>query len=440
MSSKVASTAAPQRRTISTKVPADAAPAAPAKGSKSGASKGTKAAAKPSKASAGKVPLVDLQDADTAAAPVPSAAKGKKAAAAAAATTAAAAEPKKRKAPASRQPTAPAVTYTAPTVASKTRSATGKAGSASSASGKGKKGAPTARAPRPVAELKTKAAAKPKVKPVYIQAYGDHHVPAKDRSYDQDMFEWWLHETCRMVNTITFTQWKQNKKSFYRSLETQQKTKKRTRQPDVAKTTEKHKARLLAMPKDAFACLDDVWLSNYGFDGSFSAADLKAGCPDPALQPTFAVYSTAVHHGFQPRGIVSEKTKHTTTGPEFLTAVEGDRVYVGIALPYLEKKKSIFSVDPSDRTYLEPAPESGAVAPAPAAPTAGTKKRNASASIAATQGEADTTDADAVADDEDLADVDAEDGEQQEDEAEAEAEGSDAEEAEEEDGAEQAAQ
>ena len=105
---------------------------------------------------------------------------------------------------------------------------------------------------------------------------------------------------------------------------------------------------------DDFKELDDAWLSQYGFDGSYTTDFLVAnGCPNAGASSAYVVFEAAMHFGVRPRGIVSEKSKNnSTTGElEFLEKVDGTRVYVGISLPFRGKTKSKFSVEPNDRAY-----------------------------------------------------------------------------------------
>ena len=81
---------------------------------------------------------------------------------------------------------------------------------------------------------------------------------------------------------------------------------------DAVATAEKHLARLKAIPAGEFAELDGVWLSQYGFDGFFTAEQLQAsGCPSAGASAAYVVFEAALHAGVRPMGIVSEKTRHT---------------------------------------------------------------------------------------------------------------------------------
>lgn len=196
---------------------------------------------------------------------------------------------------------------------------------------------------------------KQRAKPAYIRAFGDLLVKPEDRDNSRDAFETWRKDTKYLVDTITFTAWKQLKKAFYRDVATVGRhQKKKAKTQDVRKTSANHLARLLSMTAADFAELDDAWLSQYGYDGSYTTEQLLAnGCPNAGASSAFVVFQAAMHFGVTPRGIVSEKSKNnSTTGElEFLEKVEGRRVYVGISLPFRGKSKSKFSVDLNDRAY-----------------------------------------------------------------------------------------
>ncbi len=205
-----------------------------------------------------------------------------------------------------------------------------------------------------------------RVKRTYIVAFGDLHVPAKERDDSRIAFDRWLVETAHTVKTITFTDWKAMKRGFYRDIEQLGKKHKKTRKQNQQKTSENHYKRLLEMPATEFAELHGVWLSAYGFDGAYTAEQLKEDIKDNELiLGALAVYRAAVAHGYQPLGIVSEKSKKEKEGEElhYVTNVEGDRVYVGIGLPFKKdktNKKSKFCVEPSDRAFFAVEPEAAA--------------------------------------------------------------------------------
>ena len=197
---------------------------------------------------------------------------------------------------------------------------------------------------------------KQRTKPTYIRAFGDLLIKQEDRDFSRDAFEAWRKDTKYLVETITFTAWKQLKKGFYRDVNALGRhQKKKAKTQDVRKTSANHATRLQTQLTAAdFEELNDKWLSQYGFDGSFTADQLlSGGCPNPGASSAFVVFEAAMHFGVRPRGIVSEKSKNSTaTGElEFLEKVDGERVYVGISLPFRGKSKSKFSVEPNDRAY-----------------------------------------------------------------------------------------
>lgn len=204
-----------------------------------------------------------------------------------------------------------------------------------------------------------KAAPKPRkqrTKPTYIRAFGDLLVKPEDRDNSRDAFETWRKDTKYLVDTITYTAWKQLKKAYYRDVAAVGRhTKKKAKTQDVRKTSENHSARLkTTLTADDFAELKDKWVSQYGFDGFYTAEQLIAGgCPTPSASSAYVVFEAAMSFGVKPKGIVSEKSKNSAiTGElEFLEKVDGERVYVGISLPFRGKSKSKFSVEPNDRAY-----------------------------------------------------------------------------------------
>lgn len=197
----------------------------------------------------------------------------------------------------------------------------------------------------------------------FLQAYGDLDTDVKD--YSKQAFEAYKDGCRKIVEFMKFSDFVKTKKKFYRDLDIKyRQQKKKTKKENKEKTHEKYLQRLKEMPAEQFAKLDGKWLSNYGFDGKFSAEELAAGgCPVPEALPVYAVYQAALFHGVAPLGIVSEKTKKNAAGkPRQLFPVEGDdqpenepnpipklRFYVGPALPYVYKTMSEFAATNKDR-------------------------------------------------------------------------------------------
>lgn len=116
--------------------------------------------------------------------------------------------------------------------------------------------------------------------------------------------------------------------------------------------SQNHLERLMKMNPAEFEELHGKWLSNYGFDGKYTASELYAGCPNKSAMHTYAVFQAARQHGFSPLGIVSKKSKRGADGvKQHITVVDGPRQYVGVALPFLEVKRSKFSRLPTDNPY-----------------------------------------------------------------------------------------
>lgn len=221
--------------------------------------------------------------------------------------------------------------------------------------------APAKRAKKQTGEKASKPKAKraPKPKPTYIVGFGDHQVDANARDFSRDAFEDWREQTLFLAQNVNFNDWKKLKRQFYREMKAAHATKRRKRPEAKEQTSENHLARLKDMPSEEFEELDGKWLSNYGFDGAFPADDLlESGCPNEGALPAFTVFQAAVHHGYRPLGIVSEKSKkNSETGDLVMTTqVEGDREYVGVALPFQQKRKSKFCVVAEDRVYNQAGP------------------------------------------------------------------------------------
>jgi hypothetical protein len=224
--------------------------------------------------------------------------------------------------------------------------------------------------------------AKPKT--VYIEGYGDEHLDEKDQLYTPEAWEEWKANTNKRTSSQTYAQWKVQKKNTYKAnrQDKSKKKKRATKKVDSINTSEKHTARLLAMPAEAFTGLNNVWLSTHGFDDKLSAEQLasidKTTIKEGALQ-AYSVYQAAVAHGVRPLGIVSEMQKvhkifdaaqNKEVTPDendmrYQFTVEGEtdgipvagaaskRVYVGVALPFKNKLASPFAVIPQDRVYAD---------------------------------------------------------------------------------------
>jgi hypothetical protein len=213
------------------------------------------------------------------------------------------------------------------------------------------------------AEADTDAPKKSRAKPkqVYTEGYGDEDKDESEQLYTLEAWETWKEDTKRRADNQTFPQWKTQKKAYFkkRKLEKAKRKKRATKKVDKINTFENHKRRLLSTFGAAdFGVLDGVWLSTHGFDDKLSAAELeaisdKSSIKEGALQ-AYSVYSAAVANGFKPLGIVSETQKKDSEDGEmkYVSNVDGSRVYVGVALPFRNKLRSVFSVLPEDRVYL----------------------------------------------------------------------------------------
>ena len=219
--------------------------------------------------------------------------------------------------------------------------------------------AAVADAAAPAAPAKRVRAAKPP-RPVFIVAYGDLHVPEKLRSYTKEAFEAWKKDTAlavQEVGGIRYKEWVVAKRRHYQEQKkVNARAKRVTKRLDWEATARNHLNRLKEMPASDFEALENTWLSNYQFSGSFDAAYLeKEGCPaDKGVVATYTIYLAALHHGFKPAGIVSENGTRSPSGEiVFTTSVDGKREYVGVALPFQSKERSKYSVIPADRVPSE---------------------------------------------------------------------------------------
>lgn len=201
---------------------------------------------------------------------------------------------------------------------------------------------------------------------VFIAGFGDQLVDPKERKYTKEEFEDWKAKTLYAVQNIRFKEWGVLKRKYHINWNKVYKKNKRVSKGcNLEATAENHLRRLKEMPKEEFANLDNTWLSNYQFSGSYDAATLnKDGCPEVGAIATYTVYLAALHHGYKPLGIVSENGSKTGPKPSdivFTTSVgDARREYVGVSLPFQGKERSKYAILPKDRVAAVQA-----VAPAP---------------------------------------------------------------------------
>jgi len=215
--------------------------------------------------------------------------------------------------------------------------------------------------PAPDADKKTKKVREIKPKVVYIEGYGDLEKAETERDFSEEEYKRWQEATALRAANQKFKDWARSKKAFYKNLKTLLQARKRKRQQkrvDNATTSENHFNRLTTtIPKAEYASLNNVWLSGHGFEGFISADVLdsedKSQLSDGAY-PTYTVYRAAVSNGARPLGIVSENRKknHENNQLEYITNIEGNRVYVGIALPFQKLEASQFAILSGDRAFL----------------------------------------------------------------------------------------
>lgn len=123
---------------------------------------------------------------------------------------------------------------------------------------------------------------------------------------------------------------------------------------DMAATHDKYSKRLVAeVPADAWKQLDGKWLSNHGFDGLFTAADIEAGkCSSiSGTHASCTVFRVASSMGVRPLGIVSAKTSRTDGAMRFVHEVPGDRVYIGQRIK--GTPKSVFAMGQADQVKVK---------------------------------------------------------------------------------------
>jgi hypothetical protein len=254
----------------------------------------------------------------------------------------------------------------------------------------------------------------PTVAEKFIEGYGDdENLPVDEWSYTVETYNEWKAATLYRATNQKFGPWKAQKKEKARKLKPiQRKMEKAEEQAarrrnnhciDYFATADNHAARLAKMPSEEFTSLNNAWLSAYGFEGLISASDLDAmkreDVPVKALQ-AYTVYKSAIAHGAKPLGVVShclrevkEEVDEATAAAlaaekaarkaasaaekaankgkkitkkakqprvraaktEFLTNVEGERVYVGDYLPFLFQPASPYARLHSDTVYIKPA-------------------------------------------------------------------------------------
>ena len=207
---------------------------------------------------------------------------------------------------------------------------------------------------------------KARVPKKYIEHYGDEDLTFEQQLANVSEAEWlkWKEAMQERIMKQTRAQWAAQKTAFIKRKRSSatKKNKRKSKPVNAVATAAKHYERLIAMPAAEFAILDGKWLSSYGFDGAKTAAELDGvnatDVPEDELD-AFTVYNAAKAHGFAPLGIVSHKeaTDKATKVSTFKTAVVGDREYVGPALPFMKRKKSVFSMQSSDKVFAGPADE-----------------------------------------------------------------------------------
>jgi len=210
-------------------------------------------------------------------------------------------------------------------------------------------------------EKKAKKPREVKPKTVYIEGYGDLTKDENERDYSEEEFTRWREATALRASAQKYKDWQKCKRAFYKTLKTLTQSRKRKRQlkpVDNALTTNTHYDRIMAnIPKEDFSVLDNAWLSGHGFDGIVSTETINSGDLSGIVdgaQATYTVYRAAIANGFRPLGIVSENRKKNADNNslEYVHKTTGDRVYVGIALPFRKVEASKFSISPKDRKYL----------------------------------------------------------------------------------------
>jgi hypothetical protein len=218
-------------------------------------------------------------------------------------------------------------------------------------------------APAPAVDADAKKTKKPReIKPkvVFIEGYGDLEKAENERDFSEEEFKRWQEATALRATAQKFKDWVRAKKAFFKNLKTLLQSRKRKRQQkplDNTLTSETHYNRILAnILKTDFLALNNTWLSGHGFDGIYSADALAAdkNSISEGAFPTYTVYRAALASGATPLGIVSEnKKKNADTGNmEYVHTTDGNRTYVGIALPFQKLEASPFSILPADRAFL----------------------------------------------------------------------------------------
>jgi len=117
---------------------------------------------------------------------------------------------------------------------------------------------------------------------------------------------------------------------------------------DVKATADRYFARLLEDPNLDWSALNGAWLSCYGVCKILMAEALLHHIPTKATLAPYAVYRAAIQMNVDPAGIVCTSDCKV----DFKHPVAGERVYVGVALPFLSQLGFPFCRKASDRVFV----------------------------------------------------------------------------------------
>ena len=222
---------------------------------------------------------------------------------------------------------------------------------------------------------------------VTYSLFGDESLPAEQQATDAEAYAQWKAHLQSLL-CVKQSQWAKAKKSAIKLRKKQAVPPKRTIQKDdLIETAANTRARISKFDTAAFAPLANAWLSTYGgtkFADMYTAEQLKSAdvraeiyaANNVHATSALVVYDLAVEKGFQPLGIVSERSKKEPGTETLINVVKVDepRVYVGPALPFRNIAKSVFAKASEDTVKVKTVPTlipaNNAIAAAGGAPVA----------------------------------------------------------------------
>ena len=201
---------------------------------------------------------------------------------------------------------------------------------------------------------------------VTYSLFGDENLPVEQQATDAEAYAQWKAHLQTLL-CVKQSQWAKAKKTAIKLRKKQAVPPKRTIQKDdLIETAANTRARISKFDTAAFASLAGAWLSTYGgtkFADMYTAEQLKNAdvraeiyaANNVHATSALVVYDLAVEKGFQPLGIVSERSKKEPGTETLINVVKVDepRVYVGPALPFRNIAKSVFAKASEDTVKVK---------------------------------------------------------------------------------------